>query len=143
MTVNGSSVKCNVALRFNGGGTIEDQYRSAWLYYWGTNVVSGKSVNGLWIYCVNISRHQDISTVDNLDQKFWDQSFSSSVVRFFPAAGDFGGTQNEAGYYWSATESSSEHAYNMCFNSTGVDLSKLYLKQNIFAVRLFADRPLD
>lgn len=142
MTVNGSSVKCNVALRFNGGGTIEDQYRSAWLYYWGTNVVNGKSINGLWIYCVNISGRQGISTVDNLDQKFWDQSLSSAVVRFFPAAGYSNGRQGTSGLYWSATEGSSGNAYYMNFVSSSVLVSYNY-KTYAFAVRLFASAPLD
>ena len=144
MTVNGSSVKCNVALRFNGSGTIEDQYRSAWLYYWGTNVVNGKSVNGLWIYCVNISGRQGISTVDNLDQKFWDQSLSSAVVRFFPAAGNSRGYQGTNGSYWSATEGSSVYACHMYFNSSFVHVgNRNYHKTHAFAVRLIASAPLD
>ena len=144
MTVNGSSVKCNVALRFNGGGTIEDQYRSAWLYYSGTNVVNGKSINGLWIYCVNISGRQGISTVDNLDQKFWDQSLSSAVVRFFPAAGYSGGDQVTNGDYWSATEYLGGNAYAMYFNSSYVRMNNhSYSEPLAFAVRLFASEPLD
>ena len=143
MTVNGSSVKCNVALRFNGGGTIEDQYRSAWLYYWGTNVVNGKSVNGLWIYCVNISGRQDISTVDNLDQAFWDQSLSSAVVRFFPAAGASNGNQGWRGCYWSATEYSGGGAYGMYFMSTDVNVGHTGSTPLAFAVRLFSSTPLD
>ena len=142
MTVNGNSVKCNVALRFNGGGNIENQYRSAWLYYWGTNAVNGKSVNGLWIYCVNITGRQDISTVDNLDQKFWDQSLSSAVVRFFPAAGNDGGEQGRNGYYWTATMYSSGLAYHTGFASSGVNTNG-YSKTYAFAVRLFATTPLD
>ena len=143
MTVNGSSVRCNVALRFNGGGTIEDQYRSAWLYYWGTNVVNGKSVNGLWIYCVNISGRQGISTVDNLDQKFWDQSLSSAVVRFFPAAGYSDGHQGADGSYWSATENSGGRAYYMSFDSGRVYVGNGGSKAFALAVRLFASAPLD
>ena len=145
MIVNGSSVECNVALRFNGGGTIEDQYRSAWLYYWGTNAVNGKSVNGLWIYCVNITGRQGISTVDNLDQKFWDQSLSSAVARFFPAIGCSNGYQGTHGLYWSATEGNSDYAYSMNFNSSYVLVDNDYynLKPYAFAVRLFASAPLD
>ena len=144
MTVNGSSVKCNVALRFKGDDPTEKQYRSVWLYYWGTNVVNGKSVNGLWIYCVNISGRQGISTVDNLDQKFWDQSLSSAVVRFFPAAGNATGSQGTGGNYWSAAESNSDHAYYMAFTSSHFsEYNYNYSKTNAFAVRLFADRPLD
>ena len=144
MTVNGSSVKCNVALRFKGDDPTEKQYRSVWLYYWGTNVVNGKSVNGLWIYCVNISGRQGISTVDNLDQKFWDQSLSSAVVRFFPAAGNATGSQGTGGNYWSAAESSSDHAYYMAFTSSYFsEYNYNYSKTNAFAVRLFASAPLD
>ena len=145
MTVNGSSVKCIVALRFNGGGTVEDQYRSAWLYYLGTNSVNGKSVKGLWIYCVNISGRQGITTVDNLDQNFWDQSLSSAVVRFFPAARSSNGSQGPDGVYWSATEGSSVNSYCMYFNvnhfrtSSGSSFTKTYA----FAVRLFSTTPLD
>ena len=150
MTVNGNSVKCNVALRFNGGGTIENQYRSAWLYYWGTNAVNGKSVNGLWIYCVNISGRQGISTVDNLDQKFWNQSLSSSVVRFFPAAGYDLGFQGEVGFYCSANTKSVGDYENVCgiyFYSNAVEMNALgnhhNAMRNAYTVRLFADRPLD
>ncbi|WP_297129252.1 fimbrial protein [uncultured Porphyromonas sp.] len=143
MTVNGSSVKCNVALRFNGGRTLEDQYRSAWLYYWGSDVVNGKSVNGLWIYCVNISGRQDISTVDNLDQAFWDQSLSSAVVRFFPAAGHSDGRQGWYCCYWSATEYYSGGAYGMYCISNDVSVGHTDSTPYAFAVRLFADRPLD
>ena len=142
MTIHGSSVKCNVALRFKGDDPTEKQYRSAWLYYWGTNAVNGKSVNGLWIYCVNITGRQDISTVDNLDQKFWDQSLSSAVVRFFPAAGNSGGEQGKNGYYWTATEYSSGLAYHMGFASSGINTNG-YSKTYVFAVRLFATTPLD
>ena len=150
MTVNGNSVKCNVALRFNGGGNIENQYRSAWLYYWGTNAVNGKSVNGLWIYCVNISGRQGISTVDNLDQTFWDQSLSSSVVRFFPAAGYDLGFQGEVGFYCSANTKSVGDYENVCgiyFYSNAVEMNALgnhhNAMRNAYTVRLFADRPLD
>ena len=150
MTVNGNSVKCNVALRFNGGGNIENQYRSAWLYYWGTNAVNGKSVNGLWIYCVNISGRQGISTVDNLDQKFWNQSLSSSVVRFFPAAGYDLGFQGEVGFYCSANTKSVGDYENVCgiyFYSNAVEMNALgnhhNAMRNAYTVRLFADRPLD
>ena len=152
MTVNGNSVKCNVALRFNGGGTIENQYRSAWLYYWGTNAVNGNSVNGLWIYCVNISGRQGISTVDNLDQKFWNQSLSSSVVRFFPAAGYDLGFQGKIGFYCSATSLPNSRGdtslYGISFYSNGVGKSALTPHhhngmRNAYTVRLFADRPLD
>ena len=142
MTIHGSSVKCNVALRFKGDNPTEKQYRSAWLYYWGTNAVNGKSVNGLWIYCVNITGRQDISTVDNLDQKFWDQSLSSAVVRFFPAAGNDGGEQGRNGYYWTATMYSSGLAYHTGFASSGVNTNG-YSKTYAFAVRLFATTPLD
>ena len=144
MTVNGSSVKCNVALRFKGDNPTEKQYRSAWLYYWGTNFVNGKSVNGLWIYCVNISGRQGISTVDNLDQKFWDQSLSSAVVRFFPAAGDSNGYRGTNGYCWSATEYSSDSAYSMSFGINAVYVSNYRSsKTYAFSVRLFASAPLD
>ena len=150
MTVNGNSVKCNVALRFNGGGNIENQYRSAWLYYWGTNAVNGKSVNGLWIYCVNISGRQGISTVDNLDQKFWNQSLSSSVVRFFPAAGYDLGFQGEVGFYCSANTKPVGDYKNVCgiyFYSNAVEMNALgnhhNAMRNAYTVRLFADRPLD
>ena len=145
MTIHGSSVKCNVALRFKGDNPTEKQYRSAWLYYWGTNAVNGKSVNGLWIYCVNITGRQGISTVDNLDQAFWDQSLSSAVVRFFPAAGHSHGYQGTNGYYWSATEHSSDYAYNMYFDSGFVGMYYNYYdnKSYAFAVRLFASAPLD
>ena len=150
MTVNGNSVKCNVALRFNGGGNIENQYRSAWLYYWGTNAVNGKSVNGLWIYCVNISGRQGFSTVDNLDQKFWNQSLSSSVVRFFPAAGYDLGFQGEVGFYCSANTKSVGDYENVCgiyFYSNAVEMNALgnhhNAMRNAYTVRLFADRPLD
>ena len=142
MTIHGSSVKCNVALRFKGDNPTEKQYRSAWLYYWGTNAVNGKSVNGLWIYCVNITGRQDISTVDNLDQKFWDQSLSSAVVRFFPAAGNASGEQGTNGYYWTATMYSSALAYHTGFASSGVNTNG-YSKTSAFAVRLFATTPLD
>ena len=142
MTIHGSSVKCNVALRFKGDNPTEKQYRSAWLYYWGTNAVNGKSVTGLWIYCVNITGRQDISTVDNLDQKFWDQSLSSAVVRFFPAAGNGGGEQGRNGYYWTATMYSSGLAYHTGFASSGVNTNG-YSKTYAFAVRLFATTPLD
>ena len=143
MTVNGSSVKCNVALRFNGGGTIEHQYRSAWLYYWSTNVVNGMSVNGLWIYCINISGRQGISTVDDLDQAFWDQSLSSSVVRFFPAAGDSYGSQGTDGNYWSDTEYVDVYAFGMVLNSRSTYVSNSGSKPNALSVRLFSSTPLD
>ena len=142
MTVNGSSVDCNVALRFKGDDPTEKQYRSAWLYYWGTNVVNGKSVNGLWIYCVNISERQGISTVDHLDQKFWDQSLSSAVVRFVPAAGASVGEQGTNGYYWSATEYSSGLACHTGFTSSGINTNG-YSKTYAYAVRLFSTTPLD
>ena len=143
MTVNGSSVTCTVALRFNGNGTIEKQYRSAWLYYLGTNVVNGKSVNGLWVYCVNISGRQGIVTVNNLDQAFWDQNLSSAVVRFFPAAGNSRGEQGQEGFYWSVTELSRDDAYYMSFNDAGVYPFTSYDKGECFSVRLFALSPLD
>ena len=143
MTVNGSSVKCNVALRFKGEDPTEKQYRSAWLYYWGTKEVNGKSVNGLWIYCVNISGRQDISMVDNLDQAFWDQSLSSAVVRFFPAAGHSNGSQGTRGAYWSATEYSGGGAYGMYFMSIDVNVGHTDSTPNAFAVRLFSSTPLD
>ena len=141
MKVNGSSVECNVALRFNGGGTI-DQYRSAWLYYWGATVVNGRSVNGLWIYCINISGRQDISTVDDLDQSFWDQSLSSAVVRFFPAAGYSSGDQGTTGFYYSATENSSGRTCYMAFNSFYVHVYS-GSKTHAYTVRLFSSAPLD
>ena len=143
MTVNGSSVKCNVALRFKGDHPTVKQYRSAWLYYWGTNAVNGKSVTGLWIYCINISGRQGISTVDHLDQKFWDQSLSSAVVRFFPATGIFNGNRGTFGNYWSATEYGSDSADTMFFNSSNVTTHGSYNKTYAFAVRLFASAPLD
>ena len=145
MTVKGSRVKCNVALRFRGNGTVEKQYRSAWLYYWGTNVVNGKRVNGLWIYCVNISGRQGISTVHNLDQKFWDQSLSSAVVRFFPAAGYSGGAQGTHGDYCTATTDRHfpDQAYNMYFNDDQVSMIGWYDKAHAYSVRLFASAPLD
>lgn len=144
MTVNGSSVKCHVSLRFKGDDPTEKQYRSAWLYYRGLNVVNGKSVNGLWIYCINVSGRQDISTVDDLDQKFWDQSLSSAVVRFFPAAGERGGADAADGNYWSATQFSSDRAYVMYFASDIFSISNYnYYKTYEFTVRLFASAPLD
>ena len=143
MTVNGRLVRCNVALRFNGGGPVENQYRSAWLYYWGPNVVNGKSVNGLWIYCINVSGRQDISTVDNLDQAFWDQSLSTAVVRFFPAAGYSPGLQGTDGYYWSAEKGGGRNAYSITFNNTGVQWDDYTHEDRALSVRLFADRPLD
>ena len=142
ITVNGSSVKCNVALRFKGDDPTEKQYRSAWLYYWGTNAVNGKSVPGLWIYCVNISGRQGITTVDNLDQNFWDQSLSSAVVRFFPATGGSFGYLGTGGGYWSTTEYHRVDACTMYFNSSFVYMH-FYNTPHAFAVRLFASAPLD
>lgn len=144
MVVNGSNVKCNVALRFNGGGTIEHKYRSAWLYYWGTNVVRGKRVNGLWIYCVNISGRLGFTTVHNLDQAFWDQNLSSAVVRFFPAAGGGVGYLGEGGEYWSASDGGVETAYYMGFSTRGVSVN--YTNSRLsrdLVVRLFSSEPLD
>ena len=143
MTVNGSIVTCNVALRFNGNGTVEKQYRSAWLSYLGTNVVNGKSVNGLWVYCVNISGRQGIVTVNNLDQAFWDQNLSSAVVRFFPSAGNSRGEQGREGFYWSVTELSIDDAYYISFNEDGVYPFTSYDKGECFSVRLFSLSPLD
>lgn len=143
MTVNGNSEKCIVALRFKGDDPTEKQYRSAWLYFWGTKAVNGKSVPGLWIYCVNISGRQGISTVDDLDQKFWDQSLSSAVVRFFPAAGNSGGYQGTNGCYWSATEYSSASACYMFFDSSRISMGSNDNKPYAFSVRLFASAPLD
>lgn len=147
MTVNGSSVKCNVALRFKGDDPTEKQYRSAWLYYWGTNAVGKRSVPGLWIYCVNISGRQGISTVDNLDQKFWDQSLSSAVVRFFPAAFTAIIDPGSRGTYWSATISNSDNVYAYCMsfesNAIGVVPGNTMHRNLFCAVRLFATTPLD
>ena len=147
MTVNGSSVKCNVALRFKGDDPTEKQYRSAWLYYWGTNAVGKRSVPGLWIYCVNISGRQGISTVDNLDQKFWDQSLSSAVVRFFPGASLSLTDQGTRGIYWSATISNSDNVYAYCIsfksNAIGVVPGNTMHRNLFCAVRLFATTPLD
>ena len=147
MTVNGSSVKCNVALRFKGDDPTEKQYRSAWLYYWGTNAVGKRSVPGLWIYCVNISGRQGISTVDNLDQKFWDQSLSSAVVRFFPAAFTAIMDPGSRGTYWSATISNNDNVYAYCMsfesNAIGVVPGNTMHRNWFCAVRLFATTPLD
>ena len=146
MTVNGSSVKCHIALRFKGDDPTEKQYRSAWLYYWGTTVVNGRSVNGLWIYCINISGRQDISTVDNLDQKFWDQSLSSAVVRFFPASGSWFRNQGVGGGYLSATGLGKDGAFFMNFDSSNVymtNYSESYDIKHPMCVRLFASAPLD
>ena len=145
MIVNGSSVKCIVALRFKGDDPTEKQYRSAWLYYWDTHVVNDQFLTGLWIYCVNISGRQDISTVDHLDQAFWDQNLSSAVVRFFPPAGidEQSGDQGISGHYWSATEEDRMDAYNMIFDSGSFRMDNSYRKYCGMSVRLFSSEPLD
>lgn len=65
-----------------------------------------------------------------------------SVVRFFPAAGNSNGNQGTNGNYWSATENSSDNAYNMNFNSSNVNVNNNN-KTNAFAVRLFASEQDD
>lgn len=145
MTVNGKSVDyCCVALRFKGDDPTEKQYRSAWLYYYGYRD-GGIPMYGLWVYCVNISGRQDISTVENLDQKFWDQSLSSAVFRFFPAQGSSRTTssyQSPKGTYWSATELGSDSAEGFSFDDRflcPMSDGKTYAK----SVRLFCTTPLE
>ena len=145
---SGSRMKCTVALRFNGGRPLENQYRSAWLYCWGAKNVNGKSVNGLWIYCVNIAARQSISTVDQLDQKFWDQSRSSSVVRFFPASGIvYDGTYADSGtegHYWIARSFLKDKAYSVSFDDRSIDINSAAVgRTSRCAVRLFSTSPLD
>ena len=54
--------------------------------------------------------------------KFVSKTDSTKYI-FFPAAGSFGGTNNQyigsAGYYWSNDRTSSNNAYNMSINSNG------------------------
>ena len=148
MNVNGSSVQCSVALRFRGDDPTEKQYRSAWLYFWGKNAVNGKSVPGLWIYCVNISGRLGISRVEHLDQAFWDQSLSSAVVRFLPAAGYSHGTPGMEGFYWAVSHNGGGYADCLLFNDRDVMMDQNPIIAYGYvptcgSVRLFADRPLD
>ncbi|WP_297129576.1 BACON domain-containing protein [uncultured Porphyromonas sp.] len=141
MTVNGHRVGCTVALRFNGDDPKEKQYRSAWLYYYGTYAVNGESVNGLWIYCINIAGRKGGYVVNDLDQTFWDQNLSSAVVRFLPAAGYSGGEEGKDGYYWSCSYHN-DRGYSVYFDQSEARVS-LDGKDFSFSVRLFSLSPLD
>ena len=150
LTVNGQSVMCHVALRFKGNGETEKLYRSAWLYYQGTKNVNGKSVNGLWIYCINVVGRNDISSVDHLDQNFWNKNLQSAVSRFFPSLKDRKLSKVGVVYYWSSTllNGSSGQAYAFSFSPYDIGIRNRFIEnshQNFFTagVRLFADRPLD
>ena len=151
LTVNGESVKCHVALRFKGNGGTEKLYRSAWLYFNGTKSVNGMNVKGLWIYCINVASQTNISSVDQLDQKFWNENLTSAVSRFFPSLSRSKLPSFAGAVYWSSTlvESSSDQAYIFSFqlpNSIGISTRFIWdSHQNAptAGVRLFADRPLD
>ena len=147
LLINGERVNCNVALRYNGTGVFEKQYRSAWLYYWGALEVGGKAINGLWVYCLNIADRTGITAVEYLDQTFWDQNRSSAVVRFFPAAGLSNGNQGGIGSYWSATSGS--YVYHMSFESNSFNVSTRNDGPHYYdpaisrSVRLFASTPIN
>ena len=150
LTVNGESVKCHVALRFKGNGGTEKLYRSAWLYYQGTKNVNGKSVDGLWIYCINVVGRNDISSVDHLDQNFWNKNLQSAVSRFFPSLTDGKLSNVRVVYYWSSTllNGPTGQAYAFSFSPHDIGIRSRFIEnshQNFFTagVRLFADRPFD
>ena len=151
LTVNGQSVMCHVALRFKGNGGTEKLYRSAWLYYKGTKYVNGKNVNGLWIYCINIVGRNNISSVDQLDQKFWNENLKSSVSRFFPGLAGKKLSNIGTAYYWSSTlvkglANQTAHSFFIGPNDIGIRNRFVWdSHQHAFTarVRLFANRPLD
>lgn len=168
LTIDGNTINCHVALRYNGDAAMEKQYRSAWLYYYGPKRVSNSVVKGLIIRCVNIVDIPGISSVDDLNQTFWDTYLAKSVERFFPAAGEYYSSLQyygvgESGNYWSSSYDSYEkytggyryRAIGVSFSMNGVSCrgSVTHTKDNstpektdnnyLCSVRLFSEKPIE
>lgn len=97
MNIAGKQRSTTVALRFAGNSHLEPSYRSAWLYFF----EEAKPQNGLHIYCINVADNQDITSVNDLTEEWWNKNIHGVVYRLLPAAGNGNSpSHGRYSYYW-------------------------------------------
>ena len=121
-----------------------DTYRSAWRYSWADGPIAGQKV--LKIESVPV---QATLTIDQLNKDYFANPKVSNYVKtiYLPATGydynkdgSLGGRERGSyGSYWPATETSTNNAYSVGFNSTLAYVNNNYQPTRL-AVRPFRDK---
>lgn len=106
-------------LRFKGQ---DNEHRSAWRYEYADNPTGDKMMTITVRYLG--SELTNISIDDIAQESWWNNNTSGDIVRIFPATGHTGKFSNRVdfqgrmGYYWTATESTTNFAKVLVFNSS-------------------------